>query len=390
MDPLNNYGSYDMTFTEHDSAEIDQLLREMESGDATITTTTTPLTTTTTTPATKPINTNVLSPNMNFDIPTNDFEPTMMDNDTTTYFQDLKFYQPPPMAPLDHSPESLTLSSFSESPVFSDMDFDMGFDDGTAGLFPYAGPLITGMESTMVPWETPCRINGAVGLTEPYFSSFLGVNSSLIGGDMADAIFTCSQAEEGAQLLEENVVMPPPPPAMNLHNYETAGNASSQSYNRAYPHITPDPSSSILRPSKVKSPAGTSMSTSTPTSTTPSSISLSRSATSTPSSSTSSSKYTCSHCGAPFPDITKLKVHTNKHTKPFRCTVPGCDGAFAEKKSLQRHLLAKAKWDDDHRLALESHGVKEIRHACPHAERGCTYTTIREDNLKRHISTCSL
>lgn len=98
------------------------------------------------------------------------------------------------------------------------------------------------------------------------------------------------------------------------------------------------------------------------------------------------SPFTCTYCQATFTDKTKLKVHTNKHTKPFRCTAPGCDYATAEKKSLQRHLLARSKWDEDHRLAAQNQGVKNIRHCCP--REGCTYSTIREDNLKRHIATC--
>ncbi|KAG6356388.1 hypothetical protein INS49_015776 [Diaporthe citri] len=96
---------------------------------------------------------------------------------------------------------------------------------------------------------------------------------------------------------------------------------------------------------------------------------------------------TCSHCGATFTDKTKLKVHTNKHTKPFRCAAAGCDYATAEKKSLQRHLLAKSKWDEEHRAAAQSEGVRQVKHRCPRA--GCTYSTIREDNLKRHINTCA-
>lgn len=97
--------------------------------------------------------------------------------------------------------------------------------------------------------------------------------------------------------------------------------------------------------------------------------------------------HTCSHCGATFTDKTKLKVHTNKHTKPFRCTAAGCDYATAEKKSLQRHLLAKSKWDEEHRLAARSEGVKQVKHRCP--REGCTYATVREDNLKRHMNTCA-
>lgn len=107
-----------------------------------------------------------------------------------------------------------------------------------------------------------------------------------------------------------------------------------------------------------------------------------------PAASSASNTLACAHCGASFTDRTKLKIHTNKHTKPFRCTAPRCDYATAEKKSLQRHLVAKARWDEDHRLAADANGVREVKHKCHNAARGCTYATIRDDNLKRHASTC--
>lgn len=108
-----------------------------------------------------------------------------------------------------------------------------------------------------------------------------------------------------------------------------------------------------------------------------------------PPSSSPSTTLVCTYCSASFTDRTKLKIHTNKHTKPFRCTAPRCDYATAEKKSLKRHLVAKARWDEDHRLAADAQGVTEVRYRCPNAARGCTYATIREDNLKRHTSTCT-
>ena len=111
----------------------------------------------------------------------------------------------------------------------------------------------------------------------------------------------------------------------------------------------------------------------------------------TPSSSSSQTTHTtnliCSHCGARFTDKTKLKVHTNKHTKPFRCTVAGCGYKAAEKKSLERHMLAQAKRNEEHRAAARSGGVRQVRHSCP--GKGCTYVTDREDNLKRHMNTCA-
>lgn len=96
--------------------------------------------------------------------------------------------------------------------------------------------------------------------------------------------------------------------------------------------------------------------------------------------------FTCSFCSFTATSITKFKTHINKHTRPFRCTAPSCDYATAEKKSLQRHVLAKAKWDEGHRVAAETLGVKEVKYRCPRA--GCEYATIREDNLRRHVAKC--
>lgn len=95
---------------------------------------------------------------------------------------------------------------------------------------------------------------------------------------------------------------------------------------------------------------------------------------------------TCQYCSATFIDKTKLKIHTNKHTKPFRCSAAGCDYSTAEKKSLVRHLLAKSKWDEEHRLAAHGYGLRDVKYRC--SKGGCTYSTIREDNLKRHMRTC--
>ncbi|CAN8096244.1 unnamed protein product [Discula destructiva] len=96
--------------------------------------------------------------------------------------------------------------------------------------------------------------------------------------------------------------------------------------------------------------------------------------------------YICTTCSATFPSIIKLKTHTNKHTKPFRCTAPLCAYASAEKKSLQRHVLARKKWDEGHRVAAEDLSVKEVKYRC--ARDGCEYVTIREDNLRRHVGKC--
>lgn len=115
-------------------------------------------------------------------------------------------------------------------------------------------------------------------------------------------------------------------------------------------------------------------------------ISSSLTTSTSPAETASGDTFTCSFCSFTATSITKLKTHTNKHTRPFRCTAPSCDYATAEKKSLQRHVLAKAKWDEEHRVAAENLGVREVKYRC--TKVGCEYTTIREDNLRRHVAKC--
>lgn len=149
-------------------------------------------------------------------------------------------------------------------------------------------------------------------------------------------------------------------------------------------------SSNHQNPSNIPATTPTGLEASTPeflsTSQCSSSSSPSSFSTASPS---PTNNLTCAHCAATFTDKTKLKIHTNKHTKPFRCTATGCDYATAEKKTLERHVIAKARWDGHHQAAADAAGVREMRRRCPNAVRGCTYVTSRKDNLGRHISTCT-
>lgn len=120
---------------------------------------------------------------------------------------------------------------------------------------------------------------------------------------------------------------------------------------------------------------------------TASAISSSSTNSTSPAENSSEGTFTCSFCSFTATSITKLKTHTNKHTRPFRCTALSCDYATAEKKSLKRHVLAKAKWDEEHRVAAEALGVREVKYRC--TKVGCEYVTIREDNLQRHVAKCS-
>lgn len=95
----------------------------------------------------------------------------------------------------------------------------------------------------------------------------------------------------------------------------------------------------------------------------------------------------CPECGTTHANKTKLSIHINtKHTKPFRCAAAGCAYATGEKKSWQRHLVAKAKWDEAHRVVADREGLVAAQYQC--GTPGCTYVTLRGDNFKRHVRKC--
>ncbi|KAG8161342.1 hypothetical protein KVR01_009606 [Diaporthe batatas] len=102
---------------------------------------------------------------------------------------------------------------------------------------------------------------------------------------------------------------------------------------------------------------------------------------------TETTSLACPYCGATFAEKAKLNVHTNKHTKPFRCAAPGCTYGAAEKKSLHRHMQGRSDYDVEHRAAARRARVPLVKHRCP--REGCTYATFRDDNLKRHGKTCT-
>ncbi|KAK2603218.1 hypothetical protein N8I77_009692 [Diaporthe amygdali] len=241
----------------------------------------------------------------------------------------------PSLSPLSGfaSPSSMTTGSTNQSPLVPTLDYDMScpvnsFLDEASSLFPELMDSAANMQAAWMGHE-------AQG---------------------CDALFQ-NLSDGQAKAI----------PASPVHN---------QLYPTGAPETTIYQNDPVLSPYLTAEPPATTYQTSPPT---PSSSLLS-------SSQQPTTDLTCSHCGATFTDKTKLKVHTNKHTKPFRCSAVGCDYATAEKKSLQRHLLARSKWDGEHGAAAQRQGVMQVRHRCP--RQGCTYTTIREDNLKRHIKTC--
>ncbi|KUI54657.1 Zinc finger X-linked protein ZXDB [Cytospora mali] len=238
------------------------------------------------------------------------------------------------------SPGSMTTGSTNPSPLVPLLDYDFGFDsasakDHTQLILP---DLISYPVTMQGEWP-------AVGLGDAQdfdMTAFSGSTASLGSGTSLPS------------LLEDALQQTPP-----------AWDALNTNYCPRYIYNTePGPST----PAPVNPPA-------------PSCVSESPS-------STSQQKplLACPHCPITFTDKTKLKIHTNKHTKPFRCSAAGCDYSTAEKKSLQRHLLAKSKWDEEHRIAAHNYGLRDVKYRC--SREGCTYSTIREDNLKRHMTTC--
>lgn len=356
MDPFDDFGQCDMAITEQDF---------MEMGLSLYAATTLQKTAATPFPYADFLSETSIHNNMYFtNVELNEqMIPKQQINSALVSFD---LYSEQLLTDFNPSPQSLTSNSFSESPIFSEMEFDAGLDNS-----PYSDSMITGTDtmSTTPMIALEALKNDAV-LEPPLFLP-------------ENALLPPSSLSTTNQMVASEIVCPRTAEAPVVENVQLL-----QEY--AETVFAQENNCSIVTTATASSALSTSFPGSTIASISLSGSADTRSASAATSKSTSSYKCPLAHCGATFQNKTKLKVHTNKHTKPFRCTVTGCDSAFAEKKSLQRHLLAQAKWCETHRLALQSHGVKEILYACPNAERGCTYTTVRDDNLKRHVSTCSL
>jgi len=80
----------------------------------------------------------------------------------------------------------------------------------------------------------------------------------------------------------------------------------------------------------------------------------------------------CEYCSKSFRRKCELKSHVHKHTKPFKCTQPGCKAAYAENRRRVQHMKTA------HGLALD----KDFRKC-----QLCDYASIRPDALKRHMLT---
>ncbi|ROW09253.1 hypothetical protein VPNG_05810 [Cytospora leucostoma] len=232
------------------------------------------------------------------------------------------------------SPGSMTTGSTNPSPMVPPLDYDLSFDTA----------LITGDTQLIFPdlMEYPLEVQGdwpAEGLTDA-----LDFDPAIFSGPEACLNNTISFASASGDTLQPGW----DGPTMDDYMHQA----------------TPD----------LSAPACSNPPTLTGISESPSSTSQQK------------AHLTCPYCTVTCTDKTKHKIHINKHTKPFRCSATGCDYSTAEKKSLQRHLLAKSKWDEEHRVAAQDYGLKDVKYRC--SRHGCTYSTIREDNLKRHMTTC--
>lgn len=77
----------------------------------------------------------------------------------------------------------------------------------------------------------------------------------------------------------------------------------------------------------------------------------------------------CGYCSAFFDKRHELNRHLLKHTKPYSCTVPGCDASFAEKRGCDRHMRSR-------------HSPKDAVKC-----RFCKYSSTRADAVQRHLRT---
>ncbi|KEF63295.1 uncharacterized protein A1O9_01272 [Exophiala aquamarina CBS 119918] len=83
----------------------------------------------------------------------------------------------------------------------------------------------------------------------------------------------------------------------------------------------------------------------------------------------SDSRHQCGFCSTGFEKRHELNRHLLKHTKPYACTVPGCDASFAEKRGCDRHMKSR-------------HSAKDSIKC-----RFCKYSSTRADAVQRHLRT---
>lgn len=265
------------------------------------------------------------------------------DYDTTSFDQTT-------LSPLSGyaSPSSMTTGSTDQSPLVPLLDYDMSYPmdpspDDPESLFPELMDYNTNMDPAWLGSEAE------------------GFSSPLIASDDIQAKIPPSYP------LDSQLYMTASPDQMTT---TYMSNTTTSTYLPILPTTAAvQPQAPTPTPSSSSQPSTTS---STTIQTTPPANPL-----------------TCPHCNTTFTEKTKLNIHTNKHTKPFRCTVPECTYAAAEKKSLHRHLQGKSDYDLDHRAAARRLRVPLVKHRCPRAGEGCTYATFRDDNLKRHGRTCT-
>ncbi|POS75732.1 hypothetical protein DHEL01_v205875 [Diaporthe helianthi] len=272
------------------------------------------------------------------------------DYDTTTF--------EPTLSPLSGyaSPSSMTTGSTNQSPLVPLLDYDMSYSlvpasDDPESLFPELMDYNTNMDPA---WLGLGLGSQPEGFTGPFPAS-----------------------DDGQTKL------PPAYPLLDSQLYMTAAPDQTPYTNNPSPATylptSPPPPPTTVQPQPPPPPPPTSSSQPSTT----------QQQQQPPPPTTTNPNLTCPHCSATFTEKTKLKVHTNKHTKPFRCTAPGCSYAAAEKKSLHRHLQGKSDYDGDHRAAARRGRVPLVKHRCPREKEGCTYATFRDDNLKRHGNTCT-
>jgi len=93
----------------------------------------------------------------------------------------------------------------------------------------------------------------------------------------------------------------------------------------------------------------------------------------TPSLSPAQAGHQCGFCSAAFEKRHELNRHMLKHTKPYSCTIPGCDASFAEKRGCDRHMKSR------HSPSAKSKDAVKCRF--------CKYSSTRADAVQRHLRT---
>lgn len=92
--------------------------------------------------------------------------------------------------------------------------------------------------------------------------------------------------------------------------------------------------------------------------------------------------FQCEHCPRVFKSVGPLNKHIKTHTRPYKCSMPGCDVGCPTQKELERHKQSVHK----DQVPLGRHMAYCPYNRCDRSANG-RKGAMRQDNLQRHINT---